>query len=346
MDDVFLDDFEKKVAKFKTKDVWTQIIINGSMNVPESKYSIEQVHSINAKIKIISRKVVETPAIYNKNDIVCHSIKNEEGKISTGRKLVIEGLICTTVSYVALTENQSVNSFEGQIPFSAFIVLPKDTCLEDNFEVYSLIEQICIKSVCDKNVNLTFAVLLTAEKTLSTNCNKSQYKNSGIDCMKNDFLIKGLCSKGEIQNLVKDSCETLWTEIDVPELLTIPSAKPDAKQILTLTSKVEIMCQDIVNTPKAAENYEGLMLTGLKLLVHAVLRQRITYISNTDCKSVHSAHFDVPFSAYVVLPPKVSSLSKYKIRTCIEDIYACILGERQIFKNTTLFIKAEPIDCD
>ncbi|MEG1255383.1 DUF3794 domain-containing protein [Clostridium sp.] len=354
---IFFPDFESKVASFELKDVWTELSVNGSVGVPLQKPSIEQIDSVNATVQIISKKVIVAPAVYDESSIVTDTVTNEEGKITTGRKLVIEGLICGTVSYVSLNIDQSVHSFHGQIPFSAFIVLPEDADLEANYEVYSLIEEICVKRVCDRSVNLTFAIILTAERTSNTDCNKSYYDNSGIDCISSTSscgptecfteqpIIKGTCTRVQIENLIIDDTETLWTEISVPELLTIPSCKPDVMQILTITSNVKVICQKIIITPEVAENYEGLQLTGLKLLIHAVLRQRITYVSNTDCRSVHSAHFDVPVSAYIVLPEGASTLSKYRIRTCIEDLYACALNERQIFKNTTLFIKAEPIAC-
>ena len=354
---IFLQDFEEGVETFILKDVWTELTINGVVAVPIQKPSIEQVDSINATVQIISKRVVVTPAVYDNTGVVIDTVKNEEGKITTGRKLVIEGLVCTNVSYVSLNRDQSVHSYHGQIPFSAFIVLPEDADITANYEVFAVVEDILVKQVCDRTVNMTAVVILTAEKTSKTDCYKSYYENSGIDCSSTvsscaqnqcfteQPVIKGVASTIQVENLITDSQETLWTEVSVPELLTIPICKPDVMQILTVTSNVEVMCQSVITTPTLPTNYEGLQLTGLKLLVHAVLRQRITYISTTDCRSVHSAHFDVPVSVYIVLPNGTSPLSKYKIRTCIEDLYACALNERQVFKNTTLFVKAEPIAC-
>lgn len=355
-DTIFLPDLENEVENFTLKPIWKEFCINGSVSVPLQKLSIEEIDSINADVQIISQKVIEVPAVYNlTTHAVTDTVTNEEGKITTGRKLIVEGIVCVTVSYVSLCKDQSVNSFHGQVPFSTFIVLPKDTSLNTNFEVYSLIEEICVKEVCDRKINLTFAVILTAEKTKITECGLKPYKNSGLDCSKpiscieggdcfNDQpVIKGICTSGKIENLIKSTKENLWTEISVPELLTIPKCKPNVTQILTISSTVNVMCQNTIITPVAVTNYEGEKLTGLKLLIHAILRQRITYVSDRKCHSVHAAHFDVPISAYIVLPSTASQLSKYRIRTCIEDLYACALNSRQIFKNTTLFFKAEPI---
>ena len=160
---IFLPDLESQVSNFVLKDVWTEFTINGTVAVPIQKPSIEKVDGVNAKVQIISKKVIETPAVYGTPPTVTSTVKNEEGKITTGRKLVIEGLICTSVSYVSLNRDQSVHSYHGQIPFSAFIVLPKDVDLDANYEVYSLVEEICVKEVCERNVSFTFAILFTAE---------------------------------------------------------------------------------------------------------------------------------------------------------------------------------------
>lgn len=355
-DTIFLPDLESEVKNFILKPVWTEFTINGSISVPVQKLSVEEIDSVNADVQIISQKVVEVPAVYDlTTHTVTDTVTNEEGKITTGRKLIVEGLICVTISYVSLCKDQSVNSFHGQIPFSAYIVLPKDTPLNAHFAVYSLIEEICVKEVCDRKVDFTFAIILTAEKTTVTECGLKAYENSGLDCSKpitctveedcftDQPVIKGICTSVQIENLIKSKTENLWTEISVPELLTIPMCKPNITQILTVASTVNVMCQNTIVTPVAVANYEGEKLTGLKLLIHAILRQRITYVSDKECHAVHAAHFDIPISAYIVLPSTASPLSKYRIRTCVEDLYACALNSRQIFKNTTLFFKAEPI---
>lgn len=357
---IFLPDLASMVSNFELKDVWTEITLNGSIAVPVQKLSIEQIDLVNTNVQILSAKVIETPALYTTDEqgnTVITEVPNREGKITTGRKLVIEGLICTAISYVALTCDQSVNTFHGQIPFSAFIVLPKTAVVGDRYQVYSLIEKISIKRVCDRSIDLTFALILTAEKTEASTCAENYLQNSGINCdnyqtscgatqcFTDQPVIKGVCSPVQIENLITEDTQNLWSEISVPELLTIPSCKPNVVQILSVTSSVMVMCQEIVNTPRMARNYEDLKLSGLKLVVHAILRQRITYISDTECNSVHSVHFDVPISAYIVLRGDTSPLSKYRIRTCTEDLYACAINCRQIFKNTTLFVKAEPIVC-
>ena len=278
------------------------------------KPEIEEIDSVNAKIEIINKKVIVTPGVEGVD------IYNYEGKIATGRKLIIEGLVCLTISYVSNRKDQSVHSFHGKVPFSAFIVLPnkckEEDPLNNNFIVSSCIEDICIKSICDR--------------------------------------ISGVCSEEKIKDLLKaknDKCPTsypkLWTEISVPEVLNISFMKPDIKQILSVNSELKILCQKVINTPVSeGANLENLNLTGKKIVIEAVLEQRITYVSKSNCNSVHAEHFKVPVSAYIVAPKGVELTDKFKIVSCIEDIFVCILNDRQIFKNSTIFFKAIPIKCE
>lgn len=343
--------------KFTLTKFWTEIIVNGTVTVPKEKLSIEEIDSINAKVEILRKKVIITPVGRDDNGNT-KTIKNYEGKNSTGRKLIVEGLICLSISYVTLTKDQSVNRFHGKIPFSAFIVLEKDSCLDIDYLVLSCLEEICVKKVCNRSVDLSVALLLNAVP-VENECNDEVYKNYGVDCnnnvgfslckkcncFENIPVIKGICEPQKIDCLLKDNSR-YWNEIFVPEILTIPECKPNINQVLTVTSSVKVMCQKVIETPRSKdESYEGLSLTGRKVIIQALLRQRITYVSDKECKSVHSAHFDIPISLYLVVPNTTEFIEKFKVETCIEDIYACVLNGRQLFKNTTLFVKIKPIEC-
>ncbi|SFC66434.1 DUF3794 domain-containing protein [Clostridium uliginosum] len=331
---------------------WTDISTIGTVAVPKEKPSIEEIDKIGVTVEILKKKTIVTPKGPD------GLITNYEGKSSTGKKLVVEGLICLSISYVSLTKEQRVHSFHGQIPFSTFIVLPASVCLDYDYLISNCVQEVCVKRVCDRTIDFCVDLLLKATPIV-TDCNKNLLDESGLECTsttgfkscsKKDCFtdnpdIKGICDSEKLIQLLQDKGKE-WTEISVPELLTIPKLKPDIYQILSVNSRVEIMCQKVIATPDTTvTNYEGLTLTGFKLLVHALLRQRITYISTSECGSVHSAHYDMPISAYIVLDGDTTNFTdKFKIKACIEDVFACPLNERQIFKNTTLFIKAEPIE--
>ena len=331
---------------------WVDLTVVGTAVVPSEKPSIEDVDKIGVKVEILSRKVIVTPD--------SEDTPNFEGKKVTGKKLIVQGLVCLKISYVSLTPEQSVHSFHSAIPFSTFIVLPNDANAKCGYDISACVEEVCVRRICERSVELTAAIFLKTEelRSLSSDTDMNDITDaSGINCRGLDKCptnecftdnpdIKGVCDPLTLETLIVPT-DREWTEISVPELLNIPALKPDIYQIASVNSRIEIMCQDVIKTPTAVANSEGTILTGYKLLVHALLRQRITYISTKNCGAVHSAHYDVPITAYIVLDgdEEVTNLTrKYRIKACIEDVYACPLNERQIFKSTTLFFKATPIE--
>lgn len=100
----------------------------------------------------------------------------------------------------------------------------------------------------------------------------------------------------------------------------------------------------VVKTPITdLKNKEGTKLTGRKLVIEGILRQKIIYTADVPSQSVHSVHFDIPFSAFVIIQGTAIGSYRFEVEPYIEDIYICAINKRQIFKNTTLFIKVSPI---
>ncbi|MFA9422059.1 MAG: DUF3794 domain-containing protein [Sedimentibacter sp.] len=201
---------------------------------------------------------------------------------------------------------------------------------------------------------------------MSYNCNNKDFSSNMIDdtiscgCDDDQLLIlKGACSEDKLRGLLTVDTETTWTQIFIPEVLCIPEQKPDVKQIISITSIPEIFSQRVVKTPLSGtieiindeevftpiENQEGTILTGRKLIIEGLLKQKVIYTASLYNQPLHSAHFDVPFSAFIILPFNTPLTQKYKIEPCIEDIFVCRVTERQIFKNITLFVKATPLVC-
>lgn len=163
------------------------------------------------------------------------------------------------------------------------------------------------------------------------NCNQN---NQAID-------IIGLCDPTSMLITNLDS----WTEISIPEVLRIPCAKPDIENIDKIFINVKIISKRVINTPNSegAINAEGTKLTGKKLIVEGILNQKIVYTADVPEQSVHSAHFKVPFSAYIVIPTDTALEDKFCVETCLEDVYVKVFNKKDIFKNVTLLLKAQLI---
>lgn len=167
------------------------------------------------------------------------------------------------------------------------------------------------------------------------------------------FIVKGACSQSRLESLLQPG-DVRWTQIFVPEVLCVPEQKPDVEELISVTSSVQIIAQRVIRTPVfidpdgrpvVIQNQEGTFLTGRKLVIEGVLKQKIVYTAANPEQSVHAAHFDVPFSAFIILEPTDLLTQRFKIEACIEDIFVTRITARQIFKNVTLFIKATPIVC-
>lgn len=318
-------------------DLWTQVIVQESLIIPKEKPDIEQINSINIKVEIIRKKVVPTPI---------SGIENLEGKLLTGRKLIIEGCLCQAIAYTADVDKQSIHSAHFKVPFSAFIVLPEDAELDYNYRVDACVEDVFIKELCPRQIFKNVIVFLKAVRIPAPTCGMCE---DGDFCCEEQIIVKGVCTQEKLENMLDGSTENTWTQMFIPEFLTIPSQKPDIEQLISITSRIKIIAQKVIETPKPTsgneENLEGTRLTGKKLIVEGVLRQKVVYTADVAEQSLHSAHFDIPFSVFIIIPEETELTDKFRIQHCIEDIFACKLNKRQIFKNVTFFIKATPVVC-
>lgn len=141
---------DNTTAVLKNYPYWKQMYISETLVIPEVKPNAEQINSVNTMVNILKAKVIKTPRSYN--DLVTPpvAIPNMEGRVLTGRKLIIEGQLCQVIEYTAAEETQPVHSVEFFVPFSSFIVVPQMVTigaeevdsLNVTFDVNSCIEDV------------------------------------------------------------------------------------------------------------------------------------------------------------------------------------------------------------
>ncbi|MCT4605597.1 MAG: DUF3794 domain-containing protein [Marinisporobacter sp.] len=162
-------------------------------------------------------------------------------------------------------------------------------------------------------------------------------------CFDNQIVdVIGLC---DLDNFTVDTADPNWTEISIPEVLSIPPQKPDIETIDKVFVKVKIISKRVVETPNSngGDNAEGTQLTGRKLIIEGILKQKVVYTANVPQQTVHSAHFDVPFSAFIVLNAATDLDAQFCVKACVEDVFIKALNDREIFKNVTVFFTAVPL---
>jgi len=140
---------------------WIELSINKILEIPGDKGDIGEINSLDVHVKILRSKVIGTP----KSPIVENKPQtNFEGKILTGRKLLVEGLLCETITYTADVEDQQIQSAQFGVPFATFIIVPDkfdgiDT-KEVPFKINSLIEDVLIKKISQRKVFQNATVLI------------------------------------------------------------------------------------------------------------------------------------------------------------------------------------------
>lgn len=153
-----------------------------------------------------------------------------------------------------------------------------------------------------------------------------------------------------VKNLIEyaglaDSLPCLQTpacfkQFSVAETVCLPHAKPDIEQIVKVIAEVIVTDKHVIKTP-VARSAEGQVLTGFKLIVEGIVRQKVEYVADCPEQAVHAAHFEIPFSTFIILPCNFVMGTPVTVTSYIEDIFAQQAGKRCIFKNITILLVAE-----
>lgn len=175
--------------------------------------------------------------------------------------------------------------------------------------------------------------------------------------------ISGLCDPADTTAVISKT--PYWKQMHVTETLQIPAQKPDMEQINSVDVAVNILRAEAIQTPRSYEdtdgtpvplpNLEGRLLSGRKLIVEGQLCQKVVYTALEPEQSLHSAHFYVPFSSFIVVPEQITFVDSngntvvedstevtFEVNACVEDVTVCALDERSILKQVTLMLYAVP----
>ena len=140
---------------------WIQMYLPETLSIPPQKPDAETINAVNVTISIIRKEVIKTPISGG---------DNLEGKVLTGRKLIVEGDLCQKIVYTADEPQQSVHSAEFSVPFSAYIVVPKEytfnsvvfDSLDINYEVNSCVEDLSVELLDPRTILKRVTFLLYA----------------------------------------------------------------------------------------------------------------------------------------------------------------------------------------
>lgn len=145
-----------------------------------------------------------------------------------------------------------------------------------------------------------------------------------------------------------------WVQFDVSKVLDIPSQKPSMEGIVSVHSSVKVISLRVVKTPTVKgytnssgtfipgneiSNAECTHLTGRKMIVEGIITQKVIYTALVADQAIHSATFSIPFSVFIIIDENTPLTKDFKVHAYYEDAFVCMLSERSIFSNNTLYIK-------
>lgn len=120
-----------------------------------------------------------------------------------------------------------------------------------------------------------------------------------------------------------------YKQVSINEYLVVPCVKPPIEQLLEV--KVHPVVDEcvIIETP-----------VGKKLVIKGYVEQKIIYVADVPCQSVHAAHFTIPFCHFEEISSSCiwSTCDLNKPNVLVEYVCAQKTGPKEIAKCVILFI--------
>lgn len=135
-----------------------------------------------------------------------------------------------------------------------------------------------------------------------------------------------------------------FKQTSVQKELMIPIEKPEIESINEVNGVANIKGCHLIETA-ALMSQENQNLTGFKLVVTGEIDIVVKYTALEIQQGVHSAHYKVPFSTFIVMPDGYRAGSKIDVQGIVEDVYFKQQDERNFFTNTTLMINIKILGC-
>ena len=120
----------------------------------------------------------------------------------------------------------------------------------------------------------------------------------------------------------------------------IPVQKPDIEEIVKVWTEPCIKNEKIVRTPVGV-SLEGQRVTGYKYLIEGSIFLKVEYVGLVKEQTLHTAHTEIPFCSYVVLPEGFNPSALVTANVIIEDINSVKLNERGIYNTITFMTIAD-----
>ncbi|WP_373601501.1 SPOCS domain-containing protein, partial [Paraclostridium bifermentans] len=132
---------------------------------------------------------------------------------------------------------------------------------------------------------------------------------------------------------------SIFKQITLDKYCQIPYQKPQIEEIDYTNIDVKVINSYVITTPKIVAN-EGQILSGFKLIIHGLLKVIVEYTADIDDQAIHSTHYDIPFSSFIILPPDYKMGAKVEVSAVIESADTISVGPKEVFINAAILLVA------
>ncbi len=359
---------------------WSEISVPEILPIPYQKPDIETLDQVYVNAVLTSVKLIETPFAYKR-----YSVTATAAQITAVTALLTPLTNVATALWPAIytAPVPPATTPTGLLGVLLYTTIPAAYVTAGLTPTPAVTTAIDAVNTAAIGVDTAVTALTDAIATVTS-----------ILALGTDLTTSLLCST--LKELLK-VIQSLVTAVNalLTALATLISLLPQAVSIIVLTAynaivtAINTILTNLTNSITAItdflatlitayieiiSNEEGTCLTGRKLVIEGFLKQKVVYTANVSSQSVHSAHFTVPFSAFVIPYANFEGLTymenvevtpgvfknvfayygcdatltlqpilceEFSVEVFVEDIFAYALDDRTVFKNTTLFFLAK-----
>ncbi|MGG5460510.1 hypothetical protein [Clostridium sp. B9] len=341
----------------RTQLNWSEISVPEVLPIPIQKPDMEQLDQVYVDAKLTCVKLIETPFAYNSYDRLATTYEIDSATAALADASAIDADVQTV-----LTDADAVLAVPPPVvPEVTAFQMARDAVEAANTNLTNAIADATAvlggTCVCAADVVAAMEAVISATQVLETTLNDLVTAGANLDAASNDAA-------------VTTAIATMNADIIIA-IATIDTAQASLADVITLVGNTKYF--------EIIENEEGVCLSGRKLVIEGVLSQKVVYTGLVTTQSVHSACYEVPFTAYIIPyakfegltyeedvevitdkatcttttingfaynpdePIQVDICEEFCVDALVEDIFATMLNCRTIFKNVTVFLIAKPV---
>ncbi len=339
---------------------WNEISVPEIVKVPRQKPDIEDIDSVYVNAIVDKVKLIETPFSYRVYERLASPLEVTTAINAIGVAVVNIQPIIDAVTAILAIPGIPVIPEVAAIEAALTAVTGAATALTT--AINNALLQLEAPCIAAETIVLLLRAVQLAVNLLQTSLNALIAAANALVEAVSAIPIVGPAVAAAVTVLLT----TITTVTDL--LFTAINAILASITLIGVTLYFAIM-----------HNEEGTCLSGRKIIVEGTLKQKIVYTGLVDSQSVHSMHNCMPFTAFIIAYAKFVGIGgpvsvevlidpatcttetimgfpydpnveiipdiceDFCVDSFVEDVFAYPLDERTVFKNITLFLKANPI---